>query len=139
MNKKLLVVLVAAFSAYAVQAKTRINNESEEIVYLRTSPGGSDRAQFERIPSNPISYKAMKGKVQDKYSYLHKGSFKGILWLQVNKNGNATYYFADINTKKALGITHLTITRNGSYTYKGVGGTAQKVTPASRFKKIGSK
>jgi hypothetical protein len=138
MNKKLLLTLMAILATCGAQAKLRINNQSGQTMYLWISSSAGDRNRYVEIPSSNRSYSAMDSEELRKYTYLHDGTFDGINWFQVDRNGKTTYYSTSISTKLSAIITHLTIQRDGSYTHKGGAGVAKKSDSMTHMRVIGS-
>jgi hypothetical protein len=120
MNKNFFLVLIALLATFVAQAHLRITNNSDSIIYLfNQSKRAIDRAMFVEIAPTKESYRTMNRDELKRYSYLHKGSFNGIHWVEININGKATFRQLNVDTKESAVVAHLDIKSNGNVVYKG--------------------
>jgi hypothetical protein len=116
MNKKLLSLLaIVLSSAFNAKANLRINNRSKHTAFVFVTQLNKPRRVLSEIQAKDLSIKDMSSAALEKYSYLHRGTFDGIIWYQVSSNGKLQIFKSSTKTAKSSVVGHFTIYDNGSY------------------------
>lgn len=133
MNKKLLspfiIALVALISTFSAKAHLRINNRSKGTAFVFITNLNKPRRILAEIPAKDLIVKDMSSAALEKYTYLHKGTFNGIVWYQVSNDGKLQFFKAPTKTAASSVVGHFTIYDNGSYMDKDK--KMKKATPIS--------